>query len=192
MTASGPGARNKVLAYNPCMFHALQSLAAEGLVSRATLLANHVIGAEPAAMQRLQPHAGKRLRITLQGWPTLLPPMPALAFLITPAGLVEWCGLEAVGAVELEVSVDASNPLALAARAAAGERPKIDVSGDAQFAADVSWLADHLRWDVQDDLERIVGPGPAREIARFASAVAGALREAAVTLGALARRPRGS
>jgi len=30
----------------------------------------------------------------MQGWPALLPPPPALAFRVTPAGLLEWCGGE--------------------------------------------------------------------------------------------------
>ena len=63
------------------------------------------------AMQRLQPHAGRCLLLTLQGWPTLLPAMPPLAIRITPAGLtLEWCGEAVPEAPELRVSVDASTP----------------------------------------------------------------------------------
>ena len=28
------------------------------------------------------------------------------------------------------------------------------IAGDVQFAAEVNWLVDHVRWDVEDDLAR--------------------------------------
>ena len=62
---------------------------------------------------------------------------------------------------------------------------------DAGFATDVNWLFDNLRWDVQDDLARIVGAGPAREITRLGRAIAAALRESVRALGGLAARARG-
>jgi ubiquinone biosynthesis protein UbiJ len=176
-------------AYNPAMFEALTAQAGEAVIGRATLLANHVIGAEPAAMERLRPHAGRSLRLELGGWPSLLPPPPALTFVVTPAGLLEWCGADAPASVDLHVGLDASHPIALVAGAALGRRPKVEIAGDAAFAADVNWLAENLRWDVQDDLERLVGPGPAHEIARLARAVAGGLRDALERLGVFAGSP---
>lgn len=172
------------------MIHGLSQLAAEAVIGRATLLANHVIGAEPAATERLRAHAGRCLKLELDGWPPLLPPPPVLTFVVTPAGLLEWSGAEPPPSVDLRVSIDASNPLALAAGAALGHRPKIDVSGDAALASDVSWLFENLRWDVQDDLERLVGAGPAHEIARLGKAVAGALRDALERLGAFGNSPQ--
>jgi ubiquinone biosynthesis protein UbiJ len=77
------------------------------------------------------------------------------------------------------------------ARSLVGERPRIEVAGDAAFASDVNWLFDNLRWDVQDDLARIVGDAPAREITRLGRAVAAAVREAAHALDGLAARARG-
>jgi len=74
------------------------------------------------------------------------------------------------------------------AQALAGARPKVDVSGDAAFAADLNWLFDNLRWDVQDDLARVVGQAPAREIARVASGIAAGMREAAKAVSGLVAR----
>jgi ubiquinone biosynthesis protein UbiJ len=69
----------------------------------------------------------------------------------------------------------------------AGERPRVEVQGDAALAADVSWLLANLRWDIEDDLQRVVGPAPAHEIARVAGFLGQGLRAA---LGAmLAMRP---
>ena len=93
------------------------------------------------------------------GWPALLPPPPALAFRVTPAGLLEWCGgTELPAEADLVVRVDASNPLLLSARAMAGDMPQVAIDGDAQLAADVNWLLQNLRWDVAADLERLFGP----------------------------------
>jgi ubiquinone biosynthesis protein UbiJ len=92
---------------------------------------------------------------------------------------------------ELTVSVDASNPALAVAQALTGERPKVEVAGDAAFAADLNWLVDNLRWDYEDDLARVVGAAPARELARLASGAANGLRELVRAVGArgAARRP---
>ncbi|SRR5258706_2201903 len=173
------------------MLQSLQALASTAVMERVTLLANHVIGAEPVAAQRLREHAGRSVQLVFEGWPALLPALPPSAFRITAAGLVEWCGAEAPAQPDLRVAIDASNPALALAQALAGERPRIEVAGDAQLATDVNWLFDNLRWDIEDDLARIVGQGPARELARLGQGVAAALREAVRTLGGVASRLRG-
>jgi ubiquinone biosynthesis protein UbiJ len=173
------------------MFHALQSLAATAVVERAVLLANHVLGSEPVAQERLRGHAGRCMQLRFDGWPSLLPPLPATAFRVTPAGLIEWCGAEPPADADLRISIDASNPALLVARSLVGEKPAIEVAGDAAFATDVNWLFDNLRWDVQDDLARLVGDGPARELARLGQGIATGLREAVRTIGDVASRLRG-
>jgi ubiquinone biosynthesis protein UbiJ len=174
------------------MLEAMKALAERSVMERLVLLVNHVIAAEPAATERLRPHAGRMMQLEFVGWPSLLPPVGPWSFRVTPAGLVEW--LEEPGAVlpDLRVAVDAANPALVLARLVGGERPTISVSGDAAFASDLDWLIDNLRWDIQDDLARFVGDAPAREIARFGGWVAGALREAARTLRDLAARGPGS
>lgn len=174
------------------MLHSLQALASAAVIERAILLANHVIAGEPVALQRLQTHAGRCLVLTLEGWPKLLPAMPPLAIRVTPAGLLENCGEAVPEAPDLRVSVDASNPALAFVQALAGEKPRIEVAGDAQFAADVNWLFDNLRWDLEDDLARLIGDAPARELAKFGASVATALREAVRGIGSLASRLRGA
>ena len=58
----------------------------------------------------------------------------------------------------------------------AGGTPPMDIQGDAAFAADVNWLIANVRWDVDDDLARVIGDAPAREIVRWGRAMASALR----------------
>jgi ubiquinone biosynthesis protein UbiJ len=172
------------------MFHSLNSLVGTAAIERLTLLVNHVLASEPVATQRLRAHAGRCIQLQFDGWPSLLPPLPATAFVVTPAGLVEWGGDQAPAEPDLRVSIDASNPALAVAQALAGTRPKVDVAGDAAFATDLNWLFDNLRWDVQDDLAKLVGPAPAREISRIAGGVAAGVREAVRTLTGLVNRAR--
>jgi len=126
-------------------------------------------------------------------WPSLLPALPVLAFDITPAGLIEWRGdTEDAAIVDLRVTVDASNPALAIVRGLGGTRPAIDITGDAQFAADVSWLIDNLKWDLEDDLARLVGQGPAHQASRAGRFAASAFRAAAARMTALAERAGGS
>lgn len=171
------------------MFHSLNSLLGSAAIERLTLLANHVLASEPVATERLRTHVGRCMQLQFEGWPSLLPALPPTAFRVTPAGLIEWCGTEPIAEPDLRVGIDASNPALAMAQALAGTRPKVEVAGDAAFATDLNWLFDNLRWDVQDDLARIVGQAPAREIARVAGGVAAGLREAVRTLTGLAPRP---
>jgi ubiquinone biosynthesis protein UbiJ len=172
------------------MFHSLNSLIGTAAIERLTLLINHVISAEPVAMDRLRPHAGRCIKLQFVGWPDLLPALPATSFRVTPAGLMEWCGPDAPATPDLLVSIDASNPALAVAQALTGTRPKVEVAGDAAFATDLNWLFDNLRWDVQDDLAKIVGAAPAREISRIAGGIAAGVREAVRTLRGLVNRVR--
>lgn len=186
--ALDPGGGVGAGAYNPCMFHALKASLHTALAERLTLLLNHVLAAEPAATDRLRAHTGRSLQLQLEGWPALLPAPPPLAFRVSPAGLLEWCGAEPLPGPDLSVQLDASNPALAMAQWAAGERPRVAVQGDARFATDLSWLMDNLRWDVQDDLARLVGQAPAHELARIGKVLAGGLRESLRVLAGQASR----
>ena len=166
------------------MLSNLNALLAPALMDRLVLVVNHVLSAEPQALARLLPHRGRVLQLDLLQLPRLLPAPPPLAFLITPAGLVEWCR-EPVDA-DLRVKLEASNPAALALRLLGGDSPKLVIEGDAQLATDVDWLLKNLRWDVADDLHRLFGPAVAHELHRFGSALARALRSASAGASALA------
>ena len=160
------------------MLQTVRALVVPAALQRLTLLLNHVLSAEPIAAQRLLPHSGKRLRVELVDWPPLLPAPPEVTFEVTPAGLLEWCGEGGPtpdSPAELHLSVAAANPALLMARLAAGERPEVGVQGEAQFAADVNWLAENLRWDLEADLARVIGPLPARQVASLGAALAAGL-----------------
>lgn len=179
------------------MLDALSNLLAPPVLERLTLVLNHVLRAEPAAMDRLRPHAGRALSLQLTGWPALLPPPPALAWRVTPAGLMEWCGSSVAAgaagpsppAADLRITVDARNPAGLLARALAGERPTVQIEGDAVFAADIGWLLQNLRWDVAADLERLFGPVLAHQLHQVGRALARGLRAALDAAAAASSSP---
>ena len=167
------------------MLGALKALAERSVMERVVLLVNHVIAAEPVALARLVPHAGRAVEIELAGWPQLLPAVGPFSFRVTPAGLVEWVS-DRAATPDLRVAFDAANPALAFMRLVAGERAQVVVSGDAALATDVDWLIDNLRWEIEDDLARFVGPGVARQIAKVGSWVGGAVREGAKALRDLA------
>ena len=170
------------------MLDTLSRLASTAFMERLTLWMNHVLAGEAAAVQRLRPHAGRRIRLQPLGWPALLPRWPELTFTVTPAGLLEWSPAPPAEPPDLQLTVDASNPARSVVQGLAGQRPQVSIVGDAALAADVSWLMDNVRWDPQDDLARFIGEGPAHELARVGRTLAGGLRDAVGGLAALVRR----
>jgi ubiquinone biosynthesis accessory factor UbiJ len=179
------------------MLHSLNArlgeIVAPALAERLTLLLNHVLASEAVATERLRPHSGAVLAVTLQNWPTLLPPPPALAWRVTPAGLLDWCGAEPSPTPTLHVQIDAGNPALLLTQALAGEQPRVQIEGDAQLAGEVNWLLQNLRWDVAADLERLFGPtvaGPLHQLGRVLSRALQAALKGAASLGDTLRARR--
>ena len=85
--------------------------------------------------------------------------------------------------------MDAANPALMMVQGLAASVRASRSGGDAALAGDVDWLFENLRWDMQDDLARLVGDMPAREIGTpRRSALAGALR-AMVRRRSAVRRP---
>jgi ubiquinone biosynthesis accessory factor UbiJ len=160
------------------MLHTLRALLAPALAERLTLVINHVLNGEVVSTQRLRAHAGRCVAMQVGAWPSVLPPPPSLAWRISPAGLLEWCGADPAQTPDLAVHLDAPNPALLLAKTLAGEMPPVRIEGDAQLAGDVNWLLQNLRWDVAADLERLFGPTLAQPLHQVGSMVAAALRNA--------------
>lgn len=173
------------------MFQALLGSIAPALgqeaLARATLLINHVLAAEPQALARLVPHAGRSITIEWRQWPALLPPPPLMHWQISRAGMLDQD--DPVGPVGdgLVVTLDAQE-LAGWLLAARGGRPPMDIRGDAEFATQVGWLAENLRWDIEDDLARLIGDVPARQLAQLGGLFVGALRRLLQTVQSVRRQ----
>lgn len=146
--------------------------------NRCVLLLNHVLGQESAAMERLRRQRGKPLLVQ---WGRV-----TLALQATAAGLLERASPSATP--ELTVTLTQTNPWDLVTTMAAGAKPSVDVRGDVQFAAEVAWLAENVRWDLEEDLSRWIGDAPAHGLVsmaqRAAQAVKGFLPKASDERGA--------
>lgn len=136
------------------------------LQQRAVLFINHVLMQEPDAQARLLRQSGRVVRVQ---WRTL-----ALQLRATPAGLAE---LAPEAQPDLLLTVTDTSPLDLAKGALAGDKPGVRIEGDVQLAADVSWLVDNLRWDVEEDLSRLLGDAPAHALAQAGRKLAAGLRQ---------------
>jgi ubiquinone biosynthesis accessory factor UbiJ len=121
------------------------------LQQRIVLLLNHVLQQEPQAMQRLQRKRGHVVGMEYGKF--------AIKLVATPAGLVDTANSDAQADLSIKVLDD--NPLALAQILLRGDKPRMEISGDVMLAAEVNWLVDHVRWDVEEDLARILGDVPA-------------------------------
>ena len=132
---------------------------------RVVLLLNHVLMQEPEAMRRLVAQRGRVARVQWRQY--------VFALVITPAGLFNLApqGAEA----DLHIEVSEPSPLALAQAALRGDKPTIRIQGDVQLAGEIQWLADHVRWDIEEDLARLMGDGPAHVLSSLARRVVQAL-----------------
>ena len=146
-------------------------------LGRGLLLLNHLLMSEPAACARLLPHAGKCLYVTWQVAPGPWPRPRDLAVLVTPAGLFERAPQTGEPAADLRVGIELPAPHLLALRWLGGQRPSVTIDGDASLATDIGWLADNLRWDVEEDLSRLIGDAPAHALADAARRLIGGLKQ---------------
>jgi ubiquinone biosynthesis protein UbiJ len=134
---------------------------------RVVLLINHVLMQEPQAMERL---ARQKARVVLTQWRTF-----TFKLGITPAGLFDLAAADT--AADLTLVVTEESPFAIAQAVMQGDKPPVRIEGDVQLAAEVNWLADHLRWDMEEDIARIVGDAPAHAMVQSARSMAQSLKQ---------------
>ncbi len=132
---------------------------------KVVLVLNHVLQQEPQAMERLRRQKG---RVVLALWRTF-----SFKVLVTPAGLLDVAPADTAADLTLELAQE--SPVEIAQALMQGNKPAVRVQGDVQLAAEVNWLADHVRWDVEEDLSKIVGDVVAYKVVQAASAAARAL-----------------
>ena len=134
-------------------------------LNRLVLFLNHVLMSEPEAMARLARQKGQRIELV---WDRL-----QLQLTPTPAGLLERGRFDGF---DLRLTVTEESPIAIASALARGDKPKVRIEGDVQLAAEINWLIDHVRWDAEEDLARLLGDAPAHTLAQAARQAMAALR----------------
>ncbi|VVE28500.1 ubiquinone biosynthesis accessory factor UbiJ [Pandoraea anhela] len=135
---------------------------------------NHLLAREPWARDRLRHHIGASARLA----------MSPIDLRVRVADDGYLAAAEADFPCDVSISVP---PAALADFAGGGQAAvmrHVKIEGDAEFANTVSYLAQHLRWEIAEDLSKIIGDAAAHRVTETGkAAVAGARR----TGGTLAR-----
>jgi len=134
---------------------------------KTILLLNHVLQQEPQAMERLARQKG---RVVLSQWREF-----TFKVSITPVGLLDLASADVPADLTLEITEN--SPFAIAQSVMQGEKPAVRIEGDVQLAAEVNWLADHVRWDLEEDLARVLGDAPAHMLAESARTLAQGLAQ---------------
>ena len=118
-------------------------------------------------MERLVRQKG---RVVLMQWRTF-----TFRLLVSPAGLFDVAAQDAQP--DLVLVITQESPLAIAQELMQGGKPAVRIEGDVQLAAEVSWLIDHVRWDLEEDLARLLGDAPAHTLVQAARTLAHGLQQ---------------
>jgi ubiquinone biosynthesis protein UbiJ len=134
---------------------------------RIVLLINHVLMQEKEATSRLARQKG---RVILFQWRSF-----TLKLMATPAGLLDRAGPQMQP--DLTLALTQESPVAMVEGLLRGDKPAVRIEGDVQLAAEINWLADHVRWDLEEELARIVGDAPAHALGQAARRLLDGLRQ---------------
>jgi ubiquinone biosynthesis accessory factor UbiJ len=138
-------------------------------------LLNRLLAGEAWARQRLAPFAGETVELRA-------PPLPTLRLRILEGGTVEAGGADPALSMTLKPEL-----LAALGRGEEHALRAVEVQGNARLATEVLLLARHLRWDVEEELSRVIGDVAAHRVAEAGRAFAAWHVDAAQRLiGALA------
>jgi len=138
------------------------------LATAFVAFANHVLEPAPWAREKLSAHAGKT---------ALFDVFPArLAITVAAGGRLQPAPPEALPAVTIRLT-----HLTMLEILGNGEEAwrKAEIVGDTDFAAVISVVASNLRWDVEEDLSRVVGDIAAHRMAQAGRAAAAWPKQAA-------------
>lgn len=131
------------------------------------LIINHVLMNEPAALERLVRQKGRQVEARWRQF--------SMRLAVTPVGLFEW--VPAAGPVDLQMTVTEVSPALLVQQAVRGEKPAVRIEGDIQLAAEINWLVDHVQWDIEEDVARVLGDVPAHALGAVVRKALLALRQ---------------
>ncbi len=134
---------------------------------RIVLMANHVLMQESEAQARLVRQSG---RIVEAKWRAFV-----MRLVVTPAGLLDIA--PPPSAPDLTLTLTEESPFGLAQSAIRGDKPHVRIVGDVQFAAEINWLVENVRWDLEEDLSRVIGDAPAHALGEAGRRMVQGLRQ---------------
>jgi ubiquinone biosynthesis protein UbiJ len=135
---------------------------------------NHLLARESWARERLTPYAGKVARLSC-------PPVE-LILLVQPDGFLATVDASETQLVDVTIAVPAEALPAFVQGGQAAVMKHVKIDGDAEFATVIAKLAEHLRWEPEEDLARLIGDGPAWRIGTLARTAGGHVRRTARNL----------
>jgi ubiquinone biosynthesis protein UbiJ len=121
---------------------------------------NHLLARESWARERLAPYAGKTARLSC-------PPV-ILMLMVQPDGYLAAVEEREAQQFDVTVSVPTDALPAFLQGGQAAVMKHVKIEGDAEFATVIARLAEHLRWEPEEDLARLVGDAPASRLAALA------------------------
>jgi ubiquinone biosynthesis protein UbiJ len=127
---------------------------------------NHLLAAEPWARAQLVPHVGKTLHVIVSPF--------TIRLAVATDGSVVRAANTAVADTTVTLPHSAIPQMVAGGGDAALRDLRLD--GDAEFAQAVSMLAKHLRWDVEEDLSKVVGDAASHRIVNAARSVTGEIK----------------
>lgn len=126
---------------------------------------NHLLARETWARERLAPYAGKTARLTFASI--------VLTLAVESDGYLR--AVDEIDAKTPDVALEAG-PDALPAFARGGQAAvmkHVKIEGDAEFATQLAKLAEHLRWEPEEDLAKLIGDAPAHRAAEIVRTAGG-------------------
>ena len=133
------------------------------LAQTALSALNHVLRQQAWARDRLRAHAGRTVRVVVE---SPLGPVSCGAR-IADDGTLEVAAVDApTVTLTLTPSIDAL--FALLRDGPRGLTGALKVDGDVMVAAAVGEIAQHLRWDIEEDLSRVLGDRVAHRLGETA------------------------
>lgn len=131
---------------------------------------NHLLRGAAWARQRLQPFAGKAARFQIVPFAITLTILDSGEVIDTPEAAPDASFTLAPG---IALRVLAADPLAW---------QSVGVGGDTALTREILYVAQNLRWDIEEDLSHIFGDIAAHRMVRAAEAVTGWQRDSAASL----------
>jgi ubiquinone biosynthesis accessory factor UbiJ len=123
---------------------------------------NHLLARESWARERLAPYAGKTARLSC-------PPV-VFTLLVQPDGYLVAVEEQDAQRVDVALSLPAGALSSFVQGGQAGVMKHVKIEGDAEFAQVIGKLAEHLRWEPEEDLAKLIGDTGAARLAAFARA----------------------
>jgi ubiquinone biosynthesis protein UbiJ len=125
---------------------------------------NHLLARETWARERLAPYAGKTARLCC-------PPV-VLTLLVQPDGYLAAVDAHDAQQVDVTLTVPAGALPTYLQGGQAAVMKHVKIEGDAEFAQVLGKLAEHLRWEPEEDLAQLIGDAPASRLASLGRAAA--------------------